>query len=684
MKFARVALLLLAALTLTLPAAAARTGAPRADLAPLPGEVIVQFKAEAGVLRKYTLAARSPAAAVSSALAGRAQALGGRVGRTLQAGPAVGERTQLMRAAGVSAQALAAQLAADPDVEFAVPNGRQRILTAPNDPLYPATAPGVRLRGPDSGQWYLRSPDATVKSSIAIETAWLRTTGSASVVVAVLDTGVRPDHPDLNGRLLAGYDFVSEVAVANDGSGRDADPSDPGDWTTAAENNNSSGDFYECGPFNPATGLYEATPSSWHGTQTASLAGASTDNGVGMAGTAPGVKLLPVRVLGKCYGYDSDIQAGLRWAAGIAVPGVPDNPNPAKVLNLSLGGSGSCSAAYQSVVNEILAKGAVVVAAAGNSAGGPVGTPANCAGVVSVLALRHVGTKVGFSDLGPEIAIAAPGGNCINIEPGSPCLYPILAATNTGTLGPAASSWTDSYNISVGTSFSAPLVAGTVGLMFSAQPTLTPAQVRSQLQATATPFPTTGGDNGDGSVVPVCVAPVTGVEQLQCYCTTGTCGAGMLNAGAAVAAVAGATARIDLGTPSPTAGSAVALSGAASLAGAGATVTGYDWSLSDGGGIVSAFTTATNAATASLTPSAAGSFTVKLTVTDSLGHSSIATQVVTVAAAPVDPPPPAATGGSGGGAFSAGWMALLAGAVAALRHPRRKAAPRRSQRRRPG
>ncbi len=299
--------------------------------------------------------------------------------------------------------------------------------------------------------------------------------------------------------------------------------------------------------------------------------------------------------------------------------------------------------------------------------------------MISVLALRHVGTKVGFSDLGPEITIAAPGGNCVNVTAGSACLYPILAATNTGSQGPSSSAWTNSYNYSVGTSFAAPLVAGTAGLMFSAQPALTPAQVRTQMQATARPFPTTGGDNGDGSIVPVCMAPATGVDQLQCYCTTGLCGAGMLDAGAAVAAVAavaGSTARIALTTAAPTAGSAVTLSASASLASVGATLSLYEWSLSDGGGIVSGFTSATNAATASLTPSAAGSFTVKLTVTDSLGLSNSTTQTVTVAATPVVPPPATPSGG-GGGAFPAGWAALLALASAAILHTRRAAAPRR-------
>ena len=521
--------------------AAERAPAPRATLAPLDDEVIVRFKPDASVLRRHALAARSEALTARQVLAQRAHSLGLRVGRALEAGDAVGSRTQVVRAVGVDAATLSAALRADGDVEFAEPNGRRRISAAPNDPLYAATAPGVRPDGPDAGQWYLRRPTAELKSSIDIEAAWAVTRGRSSVVVAVLDTGVRFDHPDLgraasggSGRQLPGYDFVGTATLANDGNGRDSDPSDPGDWTTAAENSDPAGTFYRCDP--EGVGAAEPTPSSWHGTATASLVGAATNNNIGMAGTAPNVRVLPVRVLGKCFGRDSDIQAGMRWAAGIPVDGVPENPNPAKVLNLSLGGGGPCTAAYQGVVDEVLATGAVIVAAAGNSDGQGVGAPGNCRGVIAVLALRHVGTKVGFSDLGPEIAIAAPGGNCVLEGATDPCLYPILAATNDGKQRPGGSTWSNSYDITVGTSFSSPLVAGTVGLMFSATPKLTPGQIRTALRSSARPFPTSGADNGsDPTPVPQCRAP-DGASQLQCYCNTSVCGAGMLDAGAAVAA----------------------------------------------------------------------------------------------------------------------------------------------------
>ncbi|HWZ70209.1 MAG TPA: S8 family peptidase [Casimicrobiaceae bacterium] len=488
--------------------------------------VIVKLKADSPLLREQVLSATARATS-------RAQSLGQRLGLAMSAGSTVSDRSQVVFASGITSAELAQRLALEGDVEYAVPDQRRRHFVAPNDPLY---ADGVGGNGPAVGQWYLRAPTGAVQSSINVEAAWNVTTGSPGVVVAVLDTGVRFDHPDLlavaaGGNLLPGYDMISDAAEANDGNGRDPDPSDPGDWLTQAEISQRGGPFFQC----------STTPesSSWHGTQTAGLIAALTNNGIGMASVGRNVRVLPVRVLGKCGGFDSDIIAGMRWAAGMTVPGVPANPNRAQVINMSLGGEGACTAAYQDAVTAINAAGTVIVAAAGNSAGHAVGVPANCDGVIAVAGLRHAGTKVGFSDLGPEIAISAPGGNCVNVTAGSPCLYPILTTSNSGATVPLAPIYTDSFNPSLGTSFSAPLVAGTVALMLSAQPSMTPAQVRLALEATARPFPTTGGDNGDGTAVLQCTPPQfdalgNPVDQLQCYCTIDTCGAGMLDAGAAV------------------------------------------------------------------------------------------------------------------------------------------------------
>jgi serine protease len=513
------------------------TSFAHAQVSPSPAaRVIVKLKSGSSTLRK-ALAAKAGTETVV------AQELGDRIGVPLTAGIGVSDTMQVVHASGLTSSALAAQLARDPDVEFAVPDRRRHAYLVPNDPLYPDGLPG---NGPAAGQWYLRPPAGAVQAGINVEPAWDITMGSPGVVVAVLDTGIRFDHPDLltvasGGNILPGYDMVSDIGTANDGDGRDPDASDPGNWVTAIEANDRSSEFYHCTVQDPSTGRYIAENSSWHGTMTSSLIGALTNNGIGMASVSPNARILPVRVLGKCGGFDSDILAGMRWAAGLDVPRLPPNINRARVINMSLGAEGPCDLSYQSVVDDIIAAGTTLVIAAGNTAGHMAQSPANCRGVIAVAALRHVGNKVGFSDLGPAVAISAPGGNCVNTEANSACLYPILAAVNTGSTTPASSSYTDSYKISVGTSFSAPLVAGTAALMLSANPSLSPWQVRQLIQATARAFPTTGGDNGDGSIVPQCTLPQYDdagdpVDQGQCYCTTYTCGGGMLDAAAAVAA----------------------------------------------------------------------------------------------------------------------------------------------------
>jgi len=489
--------------------------------------VIVKFKETSTILAANRLKAAPSTADAVATMSARAKALGQRIGIDLAGGRGIDERTQVVTSTQIGSEELAARLAQESDIEYAIVDRRVRRHAVPNDPLYSA-GPAVKTAsgGPAVGQWYLRAPSGDVQSSINAPGAWDVTRGGTNIVVAVLDTGVRPEHPDLAGRLLPGYDMITDVATANDGDARDADPSDPGDWVTQAENDDKSGPFADCG----------AEDSSWHGTMTASLIGAATNDGTGMAGIAWNIRLLPVRVLGKCGGFASDVAAGIRWASGLPVPGVPTNATPARVINLSLGGDGGCSPTYQDAITAVTTKQnpTVVVASAGNSSGHDVGSPANCPGAIGVAGLRHAGTKVGFSDLGTQIAISAPAGNCVNTADGLPCLYPILAAANTGTTVPVASTYTDSFNISVGTSFSSPLVVGTVALMLSVNPALTPAQVKTALQASARPFPT--GAAVDGTL-PACHIPDT-TDQLECRCNTTTCGAGMLDATAAVASVA--------------------------------------------------------------------------------------------------------------------------------------------------
>ena len=659
--------------------------AERASPRPLPvaadtGEarVIVKFKVGVSSMRAHALAANASSVEAARVLTDRAATLGTRHGLLLYAGAAVGERVQVVRADaahGLDSRALAARLAADPDVEYAEPDRRMRRVTAPNDPRF-TTVAGI---GPAVGQWYLQAASGVVKSSINAVTAWDVHTGNRDIVVSVLDTGVRTNHPDLAGKLLPGYDFVSNATVANDGGGRDSDPSDPGDWITAAEANDPNGLFYKCGSLDPSTGRYLGENSSWHGTQVSGIVAAATGNGIGMAGSGRHVRVLPVRVLGKCFGDTSDIAAAIRWSAGETVAGVPNNPTPAKVINLSLGSDGACSLAEQDAVNAALARGAVVVAAAGNSAGRAPGSPANCQGVIGVAALRHIGTKVGFSDVGAILKIAAPGGNCINVGTGEPCLYPILTTIDSGTRGPLSSSYSDSVNPSVGTSFSSPLVAGTAALMFSVNPDLTPAQVLSTLQSTARAFPIDGAE-ADATTGPIqtCRAPDT-VDQLQCYCTTTTCGAGMLDANAAVRAVLGSAPSVQpavTATPAaPEANQSVTLSAAGSVIPAGRSIVSRRWTIVDGGGIATAFVGASDGDTASLTPNAAGRFTVQLTLVDDRGLATATDFAVTVAAssgggAGVGGAGGGGSAGGGGGAMSWAWLLALLLATVALLRPR--------------
>ncbi len=404
------------------------------------------------------------------------------------------------------AQALASALAADPSIEYAEPDAFMRRLLVPNDALY-------------ASQWHYKEFTSEIGGA-NLPAAWDITTGSAATVVAVIDTGLVP-HADLDGnlldglgRVLPGYDFISldssggcngQPCTANDGNGRDSDPSDPGDWITAAEDegtDSTGGFFKDC--TDPAPGG-QASNSSWHGTHVAGTIGALSNNATGVSGINWNAKLLPVRVLGKCGGYLSDIAEGMRWAAGLSITGVPTNANPAKVLNLSLGGDGACGPTYQSAVDAVTAAGATVVVAAGNESSDVSNSrPANCNGVIAVAATTRTGAKASYSNFGSLIKIAAPGGGSGN---------GVLSTLNSGTTTPTASPAGDTYASYQGTSMATPHIAGIASLMLAVNPALTPAQVLSTLQATARAFPTgTGAD-----------------------CTTSTCGAGIVNAAAAVA-----------------------------------------------------------------------------------------------------------------------------------------------------
>jgi serine protease len=354
--------------------------------------------------------------------------------------------------------ALARQIAAaDANVEYAEPDRLWQVQLTPNDPQY-------------TSQWHYY--EAT--GGLNLPSAWDQSTG-AGIVVAVLDTGIRP-HADLAANLVAGYDMIVDTAVSNDGNGRDNDPSDPGDWVAAGE----------CGTGTPAQ------TSSWHGTHVAGTIAALTNNAAGVAGAAFGAKVQPVRVLGKCGGYTSDIADGIVWASGGSVAGLPANPTPARVINMSLGGGGSCDATTQNAINGARSRGTVVVVAAGNSNANAANfSPASCSGVVTVAAVNRSGGKSYFSNYGAVVDVAAPGGDMRSAASNG-----ILSTLNSGSSTPGA----DSYAYYQGTSMAAPHVAAAAALMLAKNGTLTPDQVESLLKSSARAFPATCSQCGTGIV----------------------------------------------------------------------------------------------------------------------------------------------------------------------------------------
>ncbi|OFI39987.1 peptidase S8 [Arthrobacter sp. SW1] len=336
-----------------------------------------------------------------------------------------------------------AELAASGAVEYVEPDVRMRATLTPNDPRY-------------GEQW-----DFTGTNGMRIPGAWNSSTGTGSVV-AVIDTGITA-HPDLDANILPGYDFISSSADARDGNGRDSNPQDQGDWYTSGECGDSS-----------------SSNSSWHGTHVAGTVAAVTGNATGVAGVAPDAKVVPVRVLGKCGGMLSDIADAIIWSSGGTVSGIPANANPADVINMSLGGGGTCASTYQNAINSAVSRGTAVVVAAGNEGTNASSSqPANCSNVVTVAASNNSGGLSYYSNYGSVVDITAPGGDTRQSGGG------ILSTLNSGTTTPASAS----YAWYQGTSMATPHVAGLVALMKTANPALTPAQVESTLKQGTRPMP---------------------------------------------------------------------------------------------------------------------------------------------------------------------------------------------------
>ncbi len=352
---------------------------------------------------------------------------------------------------------LVKDIGANSDVEYAEADRMMKATLTPNDTYY-------------NLQWHYYE----TAGSINVPTAWDLSTGRG-ITVAVIDTGYRP-HADLAANIVGGYDFISDTFVSRDGNGRDNDARDPGDWSAAGD----------CGAGSPASN------SSWHGTHVSGTIAARTNNGSGVAGVAFNARVLPVRVLGRCGGYTSDIADGLVWASGAAVSGVPTNPNPARVANLSLGGGGPCGTTMQNAINTARARGTVVVVAAGNeSQNASNSSPANCQGVVVVAAVNRSGGRAFYSNFGSIVDVAAPGG-AMNVSAGNG----VLSTLNTGTTTPG----NDTYAYYQGTSMATPHVAGVAALMLSVNPSLTPAQVETTLRNTTRAFPATCSQCGTGIV----------------------------------------------------------------------------------------------------------------------------------------------------------------------------------------
>ena len=457
----------LTSLTLACLPLAASAGGPAATTATQAATSPAQVPTDRLIIkyRSGTAGASTAATTADRALLHRnAQTVAARLGLQLQLQRLGAFDTHVMRLGQRLPQSTVEQLArdiaaADPNVEYAEPDRILQAQFTPNDTQY-------------GQQWHYF--EAT--GGLNLPAAWDKSTGTG-VVVAVIDTGYRP-HADLAANILPGYDFIIDTAVSNDGNGRDNNPQDPGDAVVAGE----------CGTGSPA----QDESSSWHGTHVAGTIAAVTNNGSGVAGVAYNAKVVPVRVLGKCGGYTSDIADGIVWASGGTVASVPANANPARVINMSLGGSGACDTTSQNAITSARSRGTVVVVAAGNSNANAANfSPASCSGVITVAATNRSGGRAYYSNFGSIVAVAAPGGDVRTSSANG-----ILSTLNAGTTAPGA----DSYAYYQGTSMATPHVAGVVALMLAKNPALTPDEVATRLKASTRAFPATCSQCGTGIV----------------------------------------------------------------------------------------------------------------------------------------------------------------------------------------
>jgi len=405
-----------------------------------------------------------------------------------------------------NAKKLASQLRRQPNVVDVANDASVRVTTV-DDPKF-------------EEQWQLHTPKI-YRASLNLPQAWEITHGSEDVVVAVVDTGIDYNNPDLSGRLLPGYDFVSSVANSvddgivvpddlaylrsHDGDGPDLDASDPGDAISETTRMQFDSLNIECYVGN----------SSWHGTAMASIIAANVNDGLGIAGIDWHAKILPVRAIGKCGGHRSDMLDAIRWAAGVKDPALPPNPTPARIINLSLGVDDLCTSADQSAINDAVAAGALIIAAVGNdghNTDARPSSPSHCQNVIGVMAIDKNGFRAEYSNFGRDADVAAPGGEV------SPSENSILVATNKGSDMPSNNF---GYRTATGTSVAAPHVAGVLALMLSLKPELTNRELEALLLDNTRAFPGYG-------------FPFFNAEK---GCDKAHCGTGILNAYAAVKAV---------------------------------------------------------------------------------------------------------------------------------------------------
>ena len=424
--------------------------------------IIVKYKTDSTAL---------PTAAQSDS---RAKAHSAAVGTQLTHLRSMSTHTDVFRLptemANADVRIIARQLASDPEVEYAEPDYKAFPAYTPTDPGFSI---GLNVGDQTVTQWYLTEPTGGINAT----TAWNTTRGSINTTVAVIDTGVL-NHTDLRGRLVQGFDFIGPdpngtFDTANDGNGRDSDSLDPGTWISPSEA--GRGNF---------SGCPDPSDSDWHGTHVAGIIGANPNNG-SIAGIDHFAKILPVRTLGKCGGYTSDIIDSMRWAAGIVVTGVPNNTKPAHVLNMSLSiaaDAGKCSQAMQSAINDVVLLGKTIVTAAGNDGPTVKSVPAICAGVISVSSTTRTGGLASYSYFGVETTVSAPGGFETNTNGSVDFQNGILSLSDSGTTSPNNNGGVASL---IGTSFSAAIVSGVASLLTAVNGTLSPAQIKAVLQSTA-------------------------------------------------------------------------------------------------------------------------------------------------------------------------------------------------------